>query len=199
MKINSLILIAVLTAIGGGLTMTHADEETDRTALRQIRTNYVEAVNTGDLSKIKNDLSAAVTGVMVTGEPVTGFDGLENYWEKIQNLIGPGGAYHVAVNVDQTDLIGDVAVSHGTTAETVRLAGGKELNFTAQWTAVCRKEDGVWKVFRMQATLNPVDNVFVSLQLKKAKLIYGGIGLIAGVLLALAAYRFSGLGRRVQS
>ena len=192
MKINSLILIAALTVFSGGLTMARADEETDRTALRQIRTNYVEAVNTGDLSKIKNDLSAAVTGVMVTGEPVAGFGGLENYWKQIQNLIGPGGTYHVAVNVDQTDLFGDVAVSHGTTAETVRLASGKELDFTAQWTAVCHKEEGIWKVVRIQATLNPVDNVFVALQLKKARLICGGLGLVAGLLLALAVRFLTG-------
>jgi hypothetical protein len=38
----------------------------------------------------------------------------------------------------------------------------------------------------MQAMLNPIDNVFVSLQIKKAKLIYGIVGFIAGALLVLA-------------
>jgi len=92
----------------------------------------------------------------------------------------------VAVNVDKTDLFGDVSVSHGTTEEAVRLANGKELDFSAFWTAVCHKEDGTWKVVRMQATLNPIDNVFVTLQLEKTKLIYGIVGFIAGALLVLA-------------
>lgn len=177
-----LIIIAVVFL---GLSATaRADDDADRAALRQIRTNYMEAVNSGDLSKIKNDLSRGVAGVMVTGVPVEGFDGLVDYWKKVQALIGQRGTYHVTVNVDKTDLFGDVAVSHGTTAEAVRLPNGKELDFSSFWTAVCHKEDGVWKVVRMQATLNPIDNVFVSLQLDKAKLTYGGIGFIAGILVA---------------
>jgi len=186
MKTNQIIIIAATAVFCCWNTVAHADEDADRTALRMIRTNYVEAVNSGDLSKIKNDLSKEVTGVMVTGKSVEGYDELVSYWKGIQDLIGTGGTYHVVVNVDKTDLFGDVSVSHGTTEEAVRLASGKELDFSAYWTAVCHKEDGTWKVFRMQATLNPIDNVFVSLQLKKTKLIYGIVGFIAGVLLILA-------------
>ena len=185
MKTNQIIII-VAAIFCCWNTIAHADDNADRTALRMIRTNYVEAVNSGDLSKIKNDLSKEVTGVMVTGKAVEGYDGLVSYWKEIQDLIGTGGTYHVAVNVDKTDLFGDVAVSHGTTDEAVRLPNGKELDFSAFWTAVCHKEDGTWKVVRMQATMNPIDNVFVSLQLKKAKLIYGIGGLVAGILLVLA-------------
>jgi ketosteroid isomerase-like protein len=184
MKINQTIIITAAVFCCWN-TVAHADEDADRTALRMIRTNYVEAVNSGDLSKIKNDLSTNVTGVMVTGKAVEGYDELVSYWKGIQDLIGTGGTYHVAVNVDKTDLFGDVAVSRGTTEEAVRLASGKELDFSAFWTAVCHKEDGTWKVVRMQATLNPIDNVFVTLQLKKAKLIYGIGGFIAGALLIL--------------
>jgi ketosteroid isomerase-like protein len=185
MKTNQIIIIAAAAIFCCLNTIAHADEDADRTALRMIRTNYVEAVNSGDLSKIKNDLSQEVTGVMVTGKAVEGYDGLVSYWKEVQDLIGTGGTYHVTVNVDKTDLFGDVSVSRGTTEETVRLASGKELDFSAFWTAVCRKEDGTWKVVRMQATLNPIDNVFVTLQLKKAKLIYGIVGFIAGALLVL--------------
>jgi ketosteroid isomerase-like protein len=186
MKANQILTIVAALIFCFWNSIARADDTDDRTALRMIRTNYEEAVNSGDLSKIQTNLSKEVTGVMVTGEPVVGFDELVAYWKKIQTLIGTGGTYHVTVNVDKTDLFGDVAVSHGTTEETVRLANGKELNFSAFWTSVCHKEDGAWKVVRMQATLNPIDNVFVALQLKKAKLIYGVVGFIAGALLVFA-------------
>ena len=186
MKTSQIIIIAAAAVFCCLNNIARADEDADRTALRMIRTNYVEAVNSGDLSKIKNDLSKEVTGVMVTGKAVEGYDGLVSYWKEIQDLIGTGGTYHVAVIVDKTDLFGDVSVSHGTTEEAVRLANGKELDFSAFWTAVCHKEDGTWKVVRMQATLNPIDNVFVTLQLEKTKLIYGIVGFIAGALLVLA-------------
>jgi ketosteroid isomerase-like protein len=186
MKTNKTLIIAIAAALFCWDAIAQTDEDADRAALRMIRTNYEEAVNSGDLSKIKNDLSTNVTGVMVTGKSVEGYDGLVSYWKEVQTLIGSGGTYHVTVNVDKTDLYGDVAVSHGTTDETVRLANGKELDFNAFWTSVCHKEDGMWKIVRMEATLNPIDNVFVSLQLQKAKLIYGIVGFIAGVLLVLS-------------
>jgi len=185
MKTNSKFIIILATIACCWSDLAHADDEADRAALRMIRTNYQDAVNSGDLSKIKNDLSKDVTGVMVTGRPVEGYDGLVAYWKEVQNLIGPGGTYHVSVNVDKTDLFGDVAVSRGTTDEMIRLADGKELNFSAYWTGVCHKEDGVWKVFRIEATMNPVDNVFVSLQLKKTRLIAGISAGITGIILAL--------------
>jgi ketosteroid isomerase-like protein len=182
-NLRFIIILAVIAGCWGSLA--YADDEADRAALRMIRTNYQDAVNSGDLSKFKNDLSKDVTGVMVTGRAVEGYDGLVAYWKEVQNLIGPGGTYHVTVNVDKTDLFGDVAVSRGMTDETVRLADGKELNFNAYWTGVCHKEDGVWKVVRVEATLNPVDNVFVSLQLKKARLISSISSGITGIILAL--------------
>jgi ketosteroid isomerase-like protein len=162
-----------------------ADEEADHAALRLIRTNYMEAVNSKNPSKIAPHLAKEVSGVMVTGEEVKGFDGLVAYWKKIQDLIGPGGSYQVTVNADRTDFFGDVAVSRGNTDDIVRLGNGKELRFNSLWTAVCRKEDGAWKVFRMEATMDPVNNVFVKLQVQKAKFTYAVAGLVAGALLIL--------------
>jgi ketosteroid isomerase-like protein len=185
MNANQILALMAAVIFLGLNTVARADEDADRTALRMIRTNYMAAVNSGDLSQFKNDLSPQVTGVMVTGVPVTGYDDLVAYWQKVQALIGAGGTYHVTVNVDKTDLFGDVSVSHGTTEEAIRLASGKELDFSSFWTGICHKEDGVWKVIRMQATLDPIDNVFVSLQLKKTELTSGGIGFVAGALALL--------------
>jgi ketosteroid isomerase-like protein len=167
-----------------------ADEESDRAALRMIRTNYMEAANSGNPSKIEPFLSKDVTGVMVTGEEVKGFDGLVAYWKKIQDLLGPGGSYHVTVTVDKTDLYGDVAVSHGNTDDVVRLGTGKELTFHSLWTAVCHKEGSVWKVVRMEAAMNPVDNIFISLKIKQTRLLAGAVGLVLGIVFTIAVSLF---------
>jgi hypothetical protein len=50
------------------------------------------------------------------------------YWNEVQQLIGPGGSYHVNVNVDKTEFFGDIAVSRGATDESVRLPNGTELS-----------------------------------------------------------------------
>ena len=176
-------VIAMLGTVCCFTSSMRADDEADRAALRLIRTNYMEAVNSGQVAKLAPYLSKDVTGVMVTGEEVKGLDGLQAYWKKIQDLIGPGGSYHVNVNVDKTDLYGDVAVSRGSTEDVVRLGNGKELHFGSYWTSVCHKENGDWKVVRMQAGMNPVDNVFISLRLQKTKLTYGVVGLFVGAIL----------------
>ncbi|HWB61795.1 MAG TPA: nuclear transport factor 2 family protein [Chthoniobacteraceae bacterium] len=168
--------------------LARADDESDRAALRAIKAHYEEAANSGDLSKIQGDLSKDVTGIMVTSDTVQGYEGLVNYWKHIQDVIGPGGTYHVTVNVDKTDIIGEVAVSRGTTDEKITLANGKEISFTGGWTSVCRKEDGAWKVFRIQETMNPINNAFVALRSVKTKVKYGGAGLVAGLALMLAVH-----------
>ena len=177
------VTVAILCCLN---STAHADEEADRAALRLILTNYMDAVNSGKVSKLAPFLSKDVTGVMVTGEEVKGLEGLESYWKKIQGLIGPDGRYHVTVNVDKTDFYGDAAISRGNTEDVVRLGSGKELPFGSRWTSVCRKEDGVWRVVRMQAAMNPVDNVFVSLKSQRDKLAFGVGGLVAGAILAFA-------------
>ena len=183
MKLLTMIIVCfILCALG---LSARADEESDRAALRMIRTNYMEAANSSDPSKIAPFLSKDVTGVMVTGEEVKGADGLAAYWEKIKGLIGPGGSYHVTVNVDKTDLYGETAVSHGNTDDVVRLGTGQEFRFHSLWTAVCRKENGAWKVIRMEAAMNPIDNVFISLKILKTRIKSGALGLIAGMVLGL--------------
>lgn len=166
-----------------------ADAEADHAALRVIKTAYETAVNSGNPAALAPHLGEHVTGIMVTGDAVAGLPGLEAYWKKIQELIGPGGTYQVSVKVEQSDLLGDVAVSYGTTEDVIRLSQGRELKFQSHWTAVCQRQNDQWKVIRMQATLNPVDNVFVSALVQKAKLTYGIGGLIAGALLVLLVVR----------
>ena len=164
-----------------------ADEEANHAELRKIKAAYEEAVNKADPTKIAPYLSENVTGVMITGEEVKGFAGLEAYWKKIQQLMGPGGTYHVKVNADSTEFHGDVSISRGNTEDVVKLASGTEFRFTSFWTAVCRKENGAWKVVRMQATMDPVDNVFVKARVQTTKIAYGAIGVVSALLVVFFA------------
>ena len=177
--------IAALLILAFSSALAFADDEAEHAALRKIKAVYEEAVNSGNPAKIGPFLGKDATGVMVTGEPVQGLEGLQAYWKKIQDLIGPGGSYQVKVNVDKSDLYGDIAVSSGTTDDVVRLANSRELKFNSRWTTVCRKENGDWKLIRMQATMDPVENVFVSTKLKLAKLTFGAGGIALGALLVL--------------
>lgn len=162
----------------------YADNEKDHAALREIKSAYEEAVNSGHPEKIAHHLAGNVTAVMVTGEEVQGTAGLDAYWKKVRGLIGEGGTYRVEVLTDKTEFAGDLAFSRGRTHESVALANGKTFKFEALWSTVCQKQDGQWKVLRMHSTIDPINNPFVLARLTATKWSYGLLGLILGSVAA---------------
>jgi ketosteroid isomerase-like protein len=160
----------------------YADEQADREALTKIRALYEESVKSDDISKLLPHMSAHLTAVTPTGEEVKGAQELQAYFKKIWDLIGKGGSYEVKVNVTSTDLYGDIAVSRGTTEELVKTADGKDYKFPMLWTAVLRREEGGWKALRMHGSMDPLGNVFVKTQMTALKWLYGGGGLIVGLI-----------------
>ena len=177
------ILFAVLLLLP---LRARADEEADHNALRAIRAMYEDALNNNDLAKIKPLLADGFTGVMISGEELKSFEDLQVFWKKVRNLIGPGGSYHVKVITDRTDIFGDIGVSRGYNEEVFHTSGGKTFEFRAPWTAVTRRQNGEWKIFRVHAALNPMDNVIITEIVRQAKLLFGlsglAIGLVAGVI-----------------
>jgi ketosteroid isomerase-like protein len=173
--------IGVIAVVLSSASALHADEQADHEALRKIKAVYEEALKSDDLTKLFPHLGANLTAVTPTGEEVKGTQQLQSYFKSIWGLIGQGGTYQVKVNVTNTDLFGDIAVSYGTTDEFVKTAEGREYKFPMLWTAVARREEGAWKAIRMHGSMNPLTNVFVTTQLNATKWIYGGGGLIIGL------------------
>lgn len=173
-----LVLTVILLA---STDILQADEEADRATLRQIKTLYEQVVRSDDITPLLPYLPANLTAVTPTGEEVKGPQQLQAYFHGIWAMIGKGGTYQVKVNVGSTDFYGDIAVSSGTTDETVRSAAGKEFQFPMLWTAVSRKENEQWQVIRMHGSINPLSNVFVLAQLRMTKLLYGGGGIVLGL------------------
>jgi ketosteroid isomerase-like protein len=160
-----------------------ADEQADHEALRKIKAIYEEAVKSDDLNKLLPHLGGNMTAVTPTGEEVKGPQELQAYFKRIWELIGKGGAYQVKVNVTNTDLYGDIAVSYGTTDEFVKTDAGKEYRFPMLWTAIAKREDNAWKAVRMHGSIDPLTNVFVKTQLQAIRWMYGLSGLFAGLVL----------------
>lgn len=169
--------------------IARADEEAERAALRQIKAAYEDAVNHDQVAAFAPHLAADATGVMLTDEEISGAAGLEAYWRKIKTLIGAGGSYHVAVNVDKTDLRGVVAISRGTTNDEVKTAAGKEFRWQSHWTAVLVQDAGAWKVTRLHASMDPLHNPFVNATASVMHWIYAGGGVLAGMLIGVIAAR----------
>lgn len=166
-----------------------AQQEADHEQLRALKGVYEQAVAAENVELLAPHLAAGFSGVMVTGDSVRSIDDLSAYWQKIKQLLGPGGTYAVTINPDELSLIsGDIALSRGSTQELAVTDAGKRYEFSSQWTAVCRREEGQWKLLRVQATMDPVSNVFVKTFLTRTAttsgLVGAAIGLALGLLLA---------------
>ena len=160
--------------------------DAERARLREFIPVYERAVNEGELEVLKPHLDPEFTGVMVTGEEIEGFQGLVDYRKGIQELLGEGGTYRVKAKVGGPAVFsGDMAVAHGTTEDEVVTGAGKKYSFTSQWTAVCRKTGGEWRILRVQGTMDPVKNPFVLALVGAASTTFGLIGLAVGVLVGV--------------
>jgi ketosteroid isomerase-like protein len=166
--------------------LTQGSAQDDREQLHQLRAIYERAVAEDKVELLEPYIDRQFTGVMVTGESVSGFNDLKAYWEKIKSILGPGGHYRITLEPAPTEFFGELALSHGGTREHVLTDAGKTYDFASQWTAVSRKQDGQWKLLRVQAALDPVNNVFVKSFLTRTAWISGSaggaIGLVLGIL-----------------
>ena len=162
-----------------------ADEEADHNALRKLRATYEDALNNNGLTRLKPALADGFTGVMISGEEIKNYEDLQAFWKRVWDMIGSGGSYHVKVITDQTDFFGDVGVSRGYTEEVIRTAAGREYAVRPRWTAVTRRQNGEWKIFRVHAALNPIDNAAITEKVRRAGLVFGFSGLAAGLILGL--------------
>ncbi|WP_321476135.1 DUF4440 domain-containing protein [uncultured Paludibaculum sp.] len=159
----------------------------DYDALRRLKSIYEDALNNNDLPKVKPLLADGFSCVMLSGEEVKTYDEFVAFWQRIRGLIGEGGRYHVKVVTDQTDFFGDIGISRGHNEEEFHTAAGRDYAILPRWTVVTRKQNGEWKVLRVQETVNPIDNPAIDDIVSRTRMIYGAAGVGAGVLLGFLA------------
>ncbi len=163
------------------LTLPGLATEQDKDALRNLKAIYEKAISTRDLSLLKPHLAADFTAVMITADEVKGYEGILSYWKKVEDFLGKEGTYQVTIDPDDTIFEGNIAIAKGRAKEHA-VRSGKVLDFTSPWTAIARKEGEVWKIVRIQASIDPVGNpIIAALQGYKLWLI-GLAALVGGVI-----------------
>ncbi len=137
-----------------------ANEE-DKQALRNLRSTYEQAVAKRDLTALKPHLAADFSAVMITADEVKGYEGIVEYWKKVEDFLGKDGTYQVTIDPDDTLFEGNIAIAKGRANEHV-VRSGKTIDFTSQWTVIARKENAAWKIVRIQASIDPVRNPIIT-------------------------------------
>jgi ketosteroid isomerase-like protein len=136
-------------------------EEVEHEALRRLKSGYEEAVRNNRIDALAPYFHSDFHGVMATGRAVNSFADVQQYWRDIRGLIGEGGTYMTTVNPERSLILGDVALTRGTTDDVIKTSDGQEYRFTVLWTATLQKDGGNWKIRTIQGTMDPVGNPFV--------------------------------------
>jgi len=184
MRTVAIITFTCLSALSLAGAQSEKDTNAqDRKALLQIKQAYEQAVQNRDPSILQPYLADGFSAVMVTGDTVEGIDDLKDYWQHIQDLIGENGTYQLQVSHEPALFRDEYALARGTTSDTV-VAGGKTYQFESKWTAVLSHSESGWQIARLHASMNPIQNEFVSAVVAKASQVAGVIGFLAGALIA---------------
>lgn len=183
------LMIACLTKAAGAQSaepalIEEAAVESEWQKIRPLAGIYEQAVSNGNLDLLAPHLDDAFTGVTVTGIPVRSLDGLKEYYRRMKETIGATGTISSEVSFEQPGFMrGDIAVTRGITRDVVTTDTGKVFPYTSQWTVVLSKVGDSWKILRLHASMDPVDNSFASFFRNQSSRYYGIIGFILGAVL----------------
>ncbi len=169
----------------GSLERVTANQNT----IEQIRAAFEEAMKKDSFAELEPYIAEDFNGTMVTGEHVTGLEGLRSFHAKLRRFLGNGGSYQPKLRPSWAKFYDEVAIVSGSTDEQLVLGTGTKFELVSNWLAVLMDHNGSWKLARFQATLEPFNNPFVGKRIEKTRFYFGGaglaIGLVVGYLLTM--------------
>jgi len=185
----TIVTLGISSIMAQPVAAPSAAEEAEWVKIRNIKAIYEDAVNSNQLEKLKPYIAKNFHGVMVNGREARSYDNLVKIVADLRALIGAGGSYHVKISYEPGTMFGDLAVANGAAEETIVTGSGKRFEPASTWLVNLIKEDGEWKLYRVQATMDPVNNVFVRDTVKYTGIFFGGGGVLVGALIGALAIR----------
>ena len=174
-------------------------DEADHQALRELKAVFEKGASQNRLDLLNPYVSEKFSAVTYTDREFTDFEAFKERWQKTREEIVGNGSYKVTLLPERSELYGDLAIARGDSENILINEAGKEFRFTSHWTAVCRKVDGQWKIFRAHSSLDPFGNPMLVNGVRQRMLLAGGAaavgGLIVGGLVVFLAMRKRGAGK----
>ena len=159
------------------------EDEADHEALRQLKAVFEEATNNNQLDLLEPYLHDPFSVVTYTDRKFTDFQVFKTAWQERRDSLLAGGSYTVELIPDRSLLYGDIAITMGTSENVLVTGDGDEYRFPANWTAVCRKVDGAWRIVRSHSSMDPFGNPMILAGSRKAAIRFGIGGLVGGLIL----------------
>jgi ketosteroid isomerase-like protein len=185
-RLRYLVLILFFMAICPLLKADDASgTEADHEALRGLKAVFEKAVNENNLELLRPHLHEPFSFVTLTRKEFTEFETFKTQWQSTREKMLDGGTYVIKLDPDRSEIFGDMAITKGRSENVMVTGGGDKYEFTENWTAVCRKINGEWKIVRAHSSIDPFYNPIVLSQFKKMSIQIGlgalAVGLIIGI------------------
>jgi hypothetical protein len=158
----------------------------DTKAILQTRELALQAINTGDFSKIKPYLHPTFTITTVDNRVFHRADEFGKYWN--QQLSGPIKNIAMELKGDtlRTFLSPETEVAYGEAIATFSFTDGNVATMPMRWTAVLQKFQGKWTIQSLHFSANLLDNPLLNStqQLGRNLAIGAGVGgLLLGAII----------------
>jgi ketosteroid isomerase-like protein len=157
----------------------------DHDALRKIKTDVLNAINTRNLAGMDKVLHKPAMVTVITQEAFTDAGALQTYYDGLftRKLVRIG-KINIEADADELSQIytGTFAVARGSTQEAYELADGRHFDLHGRWTATAIKEDGQWKLLAIHSGINFINNPVIT-AVEKSTAYFGAGGLALGLVL----------------
>ncbi len=175
-----------------------AAREADHAALRDLRAQFVEALNGRDFGKLEPLLAESFTFVSVDNRKFSGIEELKPYWESL--FTGENAVLNSMTAAPEADektfFFGpDYGMAQGSSQDVYefKVLGRREM--PSRWTAVVHKTGDQWKVSHVHMSANVLDNP-VTAAMRKASSAKAGMALLVGLVAGAVLGWLLGKGRR---
>lgn len=180
--LRSVALLFLLSTAGA---LAQSGTEADHVALRKLRDDVVNAINSRNLAAMDTLLHKPFLATPITqdsfneaGKLKAWFEGL--FSRPVLRLTG----MHMEAATDELAQIytGTFAVARGGTKERYELADGRGFDIAGRWTATAIKEDSAWKVLAVHSGTNFLDNPVINAIERNALNFAAGGGALGAVV-----------------
>lgn len=184
MRISACVILCALFLLPCRAPAQPSPDSADHDALRKLKDDVLAAVNARDMNSITPILHKPFVATLLTQDKFDSAAAMQAWFDGLFNRpVLRLSKLTMKAEADELSQIhtGTFSVTHGTTSELYEMGDGRRFDMKGRWTAVCLKENGLWKLLALHTGTNFLDNPVINAI--EAKLVTAGVtGLIGGAV-----------------